>query len=78
MASPVHRFDYLGVTVQTTVEIVNGTPLVFIDIITPDGHPDVAVGWGTKWERFGVYVDGQEVFPPGDASSSVIETDVDG
>lgn len=78
MPEPVARFEYVGAKVLTQVEVVNGIPLVFIDVITPDGHPDIAIGWDTKWQRFGVYADGEEVFPPGDGTSNVTDTDVDG
>lgn len=64
MPEPVERFQFMKSRVQTQVDTSFGPVLCFIDIETPGGFPDVSVGWTPSGDRFGVYVNGEEVYPP--------------
>lgn len=63
MPEPIERFEFMKSRVVSQVDTSLGKPLCFIDVITPEGFPDISIGWSPAWDKFGVYVDGEEVFP---------------
>ena len=71
MPDAVERFTHMKAKVYTQTLVFNGVPLCFIDVETPDGMPNVSIGWDPAWRRFGVYVDGEEVWPPVDNDENI-------
>lgn len=50
---------------EIACKVDSETKTFWVDIKTPEQAGDVSVGWSPKWDKFGVYVDGHEVFPRG-------------
>lgn len=65
MATTTDRFTFAGRKIRTEVHRPgDGQILFFVDLIHPDAEQeDVSIGWNADGSKFGIYVDGQLVWP---------------
>jgi hypothetical protein len=67
MPEPVERFSLAKARVTSTIEVLEGKAYCFIETLFPPDVaatcPDVTIGFAPDGSRFGVYVNGHEVWP---------------